>query len=164
MDTTDIIQLSTAFVGAFGFALFFNVNLRYVLPASLGGLITWIIYWVLHKVMSAIFLPSVIASIFAAIFAEFSARKTHVPTATFFIISIIPLVPGRGLFYTMSAAVNADWTGVTSYAIPTLQFVAGIAIGICVVTAAVQTWQYAKRRMQRILERRKRREQARHSS
>ncbi len=161
MDSFALMQLAMAFVGAVGFSLFFNVSPRYILPASLGGLVTWVIYWALNAMLKSLFIPSMIASIFAAIYAELAAKRYHVPTATFFIIAIIPLVPGRGLFYTMSAAVNADWVDMSAQAIPTLQLIAGIAIGICIVTAAVQTWVYAKERMVRILERRKRREDAR---
>lgn len=147
MDTYALIQLICAFTGAVGFALFFNVNARHVLLASLGGLVTWAIYWTLNQVMGQIFAPCLIASTFAAAWAEIMARIFRMPTTAFFIIAVIPLVPGRGLFYTMSDAVNANWSAFATDSATTLFFVAGIACGICLVTAFTQTVRYGRAKL-----------------
>lgn len=151
MDAAALLQLAMSFVGALGFALFFNVTPKHVAAASVGGVLTWLIYWLIHQVAGAIFLPCLVASTFAAIYAEAIARACKVPTSVFFIIAVIPLVPGRGLFYTMSNAVHGDWLMCADFAIATLQFAAGIALGICLVTAAVQTASYGRARMRRAL-------------
>ena len=39
-----LIQLATAFLGAFGFSLMFGLRRRYVFAASLGGLLAWAVY------------------------------------------------------------------------------------------------------------------------
>lgn len=153
MDTQALLQLAMSFVGALGFALFFNVTPRHILAASLGGILTWLLYWILNQAIGGIFIPCLIACTFAAIYAEAAARRCKVPTSVFFIIAVIPLVPGRGLFYTMSNAVNGMWDACTANALATLQFAAGIALGICLVTAAVQTAEYGKERMKRMLAR-----------
>lgn len=152
MDAAAILQLAMSFVGALGFALFFNVSPRYIFPASVGGLFTWLVYWLLNAAFGGVFLPCLVASTFAAVFAEVAARICKVPTSVFFIIAVIPLVPGRGLFYTMSTVVSADWASCGQYAISTLQFAAGIALGICLVTAAFQTGKFVKRRLRRATE------------
>ncbi len=144
------MQLVMSFVGALGFALFFDVRPRHILPASIGGLITFAVYWVMLQLMGQLFLPSVIASAVAAAYAEVVARISRVPSTAFFIISVIPLVPGRGLFYSMSDAVNANWAALSTDSMNTLLTAAGIAAGICIVTACVQTWEYAKRRIARL--------------
>lgn len=150
MDTYALIQLITSFVGALGFALFFNVNPKHIPIASLGGLLTWAVYWLINQAMGQIFVPCIIASVFAASYAEITARICRVPTTVFFIISVIPLVPGRGLFYTMSAVVNADWASFATNSTATLQFAAAIACGICIVTAFVQTWKYGRAKLKRL--------------
>lgn len=151
MDAATILQIAMSFVGALGFALFFNVSAKHIPAASIGGLLTWLIYWICNQWFGGIFLPCLVASTFAAIYAEAIARACKVPTSVFFIIAVIPLVPGRGLFYTMSGAVRGDWSACGEFAIATLQFAAGIALGICLVTAAVQTWKYVKRRMRHLV-------------
>lgn len=150
MDAYAITQLVTSFLGALGFAWFFNVNPRHIPIASVGGLLTWTVYWVLYQTMGQIFLPCIVASTFAAAYAEVIARICHVPTTVFFIISVIPLVPGRGLFYTMSAVVGADWSAFAANGSATLLFAAGIAGGLCIVTACVQTWKYGRAKVERL--------------
>lgn len=147
MDAYALIQLATSFLGALGFALFFNVSIRRIPIAAIGGLLTWAIYWALFQLMGQIFVPCVIASTFAAAYAEIAARLCRIPTTVFFIIAVIPLVPGRGLFYTMSDAVNANWDRFAVDSTSTLLFAAGIAAGICIVTACVQTWKYGQRKL-----------------
>ena len=93
-----LFKIAITFIAALGFALFYNVRKCHVLYATIGGVITWIIYYILHS-MDAGLLPScLIASMFAAIYAEVLAHIYKTPTAVFFLISVIPLVPGRGLY------------------------------------------------------------------
>ena len=150
MDAYAVIQLVTSLVGALGFALFFNVNPRCIPAASIGGLLTWAVYWLANQAMGQIFVPSIIASTFAAAYAEVAARICRVPTTVFFIIAVIPLVPGRGLFYTMSAVVNADWASFATNGSATLQFAAAIGAGICIITAIVQTWKYGRAKLRHL--------------
>ena len=66
MDFPFPIMLLVTLVASLGFALFFNVNKRRIIPATLGGVFTWAIYYVLSLYIEGIFIPVVIASIFAA--------------------------------------------------------------------------------------------------
>ena len=140
MDLPFPIMLIVTLVASLGFALFFNVNKRHVASATLGGVLTWAIYYVFMQILDDLFVSTTIASIFAATYAEVLARITKTPVAVYFIIAVIPLVPGRGLYYTMYNAVSGNIDLCASYAIATLLYAAGIAVGICVVTAVVQTW------------------------
>lgn len=140
MDYPFPIMLLVTLIAALGFALFFNVNKRHIASAVLGGMITWAIYYALSQVIDGVFIPCMVASIFAAVYAEALARITHTPVAVFFIISVIPLVPGRGLYYTMYNAVSGNISECLDYGHATILFAAGIAVGICIVTAVVQTW------------------------
>lgn len=140
MDFPFPIMLLVTLIAALGFALFFNVNKRHIIPATLGGVITWAVDYLLMAHIGGVFIPCVIASICAAIYAEACARITKTPVAVFFIISVIPLIPGRGLYFTMYNAVSGNISDCLGYATMTLFYAAGIAAGLCVVTAVVQTW------------------------
>lgn len=135
-----LFKIAITFIAALGFALFYNVRKCHVLYATIGGVITWIIYFILHS-MNAGLLPScLIASMFAAVFAEILAHVYKTPTAVFFLISVLPLVPGRGLYYTMFYAVSTNWEQCGAFALSTFESAAGIALGICAIGAVVQTW------------------------
>lgn len=127
-------------VASLGFALFFDVRPRHVPAATLGGLLTWSVFDACAAGLGGVFVPCVLASTFAAVYSEALSRALRVPNAVFFIVSVIPLVPGRSLYYTMYNAVAGDFGACASFAVSTLLYAAGIAAGICLIAAVVQTW------------------------
>ena len=124
-------QLVAAFFGAAGFAMIFHLPRKHLLAASIGGILSWAIYLAVGTVASGIFLPALIASAFSAFYAEALARWRNVPSLLFIIPTVVPLIPGAPLYYTMSFAVAADWPQVVEYALRTGQFALGIAAGMC---------------------------------
>lgn len=65
-----MIQLLTSFTGSLGFCLVFHLRRRYLLPASLGGVLTCGVYLAAASALDGILLPTLIASAFAALYAE----------------------------------------------------------------------------------------------
>lgn len=140
----EILQLIMAIPASLGFGLFFNLRRRLLLPATFGGFLSWGVYLFCTKLLEGIFFPCLIASAVAALYAELLARHYHAPASIFFIVAVIPLVPGRPLFYTMSAAVQANWAECYDFGMMTLQYAAAIAIGISVIWAAFEVIEQAK--------------------
>ena len=126
-----IIQLLTAFLGAFGFALLFQLRKRLLIAASIGGLINWGAYLLLNPLFNNDFIPCFIAAAVAVLYCELSARIFKAPVTLFLTTAIIPSVPGGSLYYTMSSIVKKDWASFKSYGITTAEFALGIAAGIC---------------------------------
>ncbi len=133
-----VVQVAAAFVGSMGFALIFHLPRRYLLVASVGGMLAWCVYLLLYRNGAGVFLSALAASAFAALWAEILARGFKAPSLLFVIPAVIPLIPGAPLYYTMSFAVQADWATSGSYLLRTLWFALGIAAGMC-VTWAVET-------------------------
>ena len=140
---TPLVQIATALPASLGFALFFNVRKSLLAVATLGGVLTEGLYLALYisNTWEGVFIPTLIAAGFAAVYAEALSHRLNVPTSVLFIIAVIPLIPGRGLYYTMQSAVLQSWTACGEFALLTAQFASGIAIGIVIVWAIVQTWQ-----------------------
>ena len=129
------IQLVTAFLGALGFALLFGLHKRHLFFASLGGMITWGIYLSVHSVLKSPFLANLAASVFAVSLAEALAHWRKCPATLFVMPSIVPLVPGSSLYYTMSYAVQNDFETAHVFGHQTLITALAIAAGISFVTA-----------------------------
>ena len=146
MDFPFPIMLLVTLVASLGFALFFNVNKRRIIPATLGGVFTWAIYYVLSLYIEGVFIPVVIASIFAAVFAETMSRITHTPVTGFFIISVIPLIPGRALYYTMYYAFRKDIEVSFSHASEAIITSLGIAVGLLISMTLWGIWRQARNR------------------
>jgi len=132
---TVLIQLITAFISSLGFSLLFGMRRRFIIPASLGGMLTWGVYLLCAALIPGIFMPCFIASAYAVFYAEFLARMLKVPATLFVIPAVIPLVPGSYLYYAMDSAVHGDSPAAGEYGSKALVFALGIAAGLSVVTA-----------------------------
>ena len=115
-----ILQLVMAFVGSLGFAMLFRLRQSLWVSASLGGVICWGGYLL-------------VASALSAVYADFLAARKRAPVPLFLIPSVVPLIPGSTLYYTMSAAVQGNTEEVSHYGSLTLQYALSIAGGICIV-------------------------------
>ena len=125
-----IVQLLTSFTGALGFCLVFHLRRRYMFAASLGGLLTCGVYLAAASIWSGILLPTLTAAAFAALYAEFLAWFMGAPATLFLIPALlIPLVPGRPLYYAMYYAVQQDMDLSADFARQTALYALGIALG-----------------------------------
>ena len=131
-----MIQLLTSFTGSLGFCLVFHLRRRYLLPVSLGSVLTCAVYMAASRGMDGILLPTLIAAAFAALYAEVLAWLLHAPTTLFLTIAlVIPLIPGRTLYYTTYCAVRHEMALAQDYAAQTAQYALGIALGASLVWA-----------------------------
>lgn len=140
-----IIQLITGMLGSVGFALMFGLKARYLPDAAVGGLLCWGLYLVGMHFWDQIFLAGLLASAFSALYGEIMARIRKAPATLFFITAIIPLIPGRALYYTCSNAVMRDWDGAKEFANLTLQYALSIAAGACIIWAITITIENIKK-------------------
>ena len=101
-----ILQFFAAFIGAAGFGFLFHLQFKHIFPAALGGVLTWVIYVIANIWGFDVFISSLFASAFAAIYSEVIAKIRKAPTTLFLIISVVVLIPGGSLYYTMSYAVH----------------------------------------------------------
>jgi uncharacterized membrane protein YjjB (DUF3815 family) len=133
--TQELLQLFYAFLGSLGFALLFKLKLKRLVIASLGGILCWGVYLIMIYFNAGIFASTLIAAIFASLYSEILARILKAPTTVFIIPAVVPLIPGSALYYTMQCAVLSDSAGVKHYALATLLYIAGIALGLSIVSA-----------------------------
>ena len=152
MTSTELLQILTGFLGALGFAILFNIRGKKLIFSALGGFLSWALF-VLFKYLTLnepirYFLVAVLISVYA----EILARLLKTPTTTFVISSLIPLIPGGSLYYTMSSAFRGDVTGFLDKGLATLQLAVALALGIVLNTATVKmtlhTIEHFKRKRQ----------------
>ena len=132
---TVIIQLVTALISAFAFGLLFGMKPRFLMPAALGGMLTWGVYLLAAHYIDGDFMPCFIAAAYAIVYAEFLARMLKTPATLFVLPAVIPLVPGSFLYYAMSGAVRGDTASAAAFGTRTLVTALAIAAGLSVVTA-----------------------------
>jgi len=128
-----ITQLITSMLGSLGFAMIFNLHKKYMIAASLGGMICWVSYLITYFLENDVFISALVASATATLYAEFMARFLKVPTTVIFVSSIVPLIPGSSLYYTMSHAVSGETELFSEFGIRTIHYILGITCGISII-------------------------------
>lgn len=131
---TALVQTFTGFLGSLGFGILFNVRGKRLVAASLGGLISWALFLILGLWISDEVLRYFIVSVAVSVYCEIMARLLKTPTTTFLMTGLIPLIPGGGLYYTMTNAFSGDLTGFTERGFHTLSLAVALALGVIVTT------------------------------
>ncbi len=131
--------LFISFISSVGFALMFNMPSKWILPSSLGGLLTWAAFLLCQKVLGpTIFGPCFISSVFAALWAFGLARFSKNPFGMYFMIAVVPLIPGSGLYYTIFNMSQGNAEAAQHFAQVTAEYALAITFGISIVWTGIE--------------------------
>ena len=136
-----IMQLVTAFIGSWGFAMLFHVRREKLLLASLGGLLAWGAYLLMGFVSDQDVVRYFFASVALTVYAETMARVVKCPATLFLITAAIPLVPGGSLYRTMQFFMQNDLDAFSRQALTTMLLAVAIAVGMLFPTSVFQLLQ-----------------------
>lgn len=129
-----MVMIVTAAAGTLGYCLLINVKRNKIVYGCLGGVVSTFLYCVCVEAGLTPLLQNLIPAAVVTLYAEVLARVVKAPATVFLIPSIIPLVPGGRLYYTMRAIVDGDADSAKIYAMETIVIALGIAVGIVVIS------------------------------
>ena len=132
MTVTEIVQITSGFVGSIGFATLFNIRGKKFIAVSVGGLISWFLFVVLSRWIPSEPINYFVVACSISAYSEIMAIVLKTPAATFVTTSLIPLIPGGSLYYTMSHAFSGNSELFLQKAISTLKLSAALALGIII--------------------------------
>lgn len=139
-----LLQIATGFIGSIGFAVLYNIRgIRFVF-ASLGGLFSWSAFLGLGFLVQSEIARYFIVAALISLYAEIMARVLKTPTTTFIITSLIPLIPGSSLYYTMTNAFLGNGGDFIARGIMTLSLSGALAAGIIVIAGLAKIFKRAK--------------------
>lgn len=126
-----LFQLIPALISSVGFALVFNLRLKYLPYIAFGGLAAWGIY-IFFELQFGIgaFWCSLIAGFFADFISQILARIKKTPATLFLVPTFIPLIPGSTLYYASYFLLQNDYKQFGHYVLVTALVVLGMALGI----------------------------------
>ena len=142
----DATMILMAALGSLAFGVLFNVHGKKLLAITLGGAVSWlfVIFFGYLGVDEAT--SYFLVALLVSLYAETLARLLKAPTTVFIIPSLIPLIPGSSLYYSMAYALGGERELFADKAISTLKLAAALAVGIVVATVLTQLflkiWQY----------------------
>ena len=130
-----LLQVIMAFFGTIGFGMVFRSRGRKLFLAGLGGMLAWTLFLLLGRWIESEPIRYFIVSVIISIYAEVLARICKTPAGTFGILSLVPLVPGGGLYYSADYALSGDMQAFAAKALSTLSLTAMLSVGIVLVAA-----------------------------
>ncbi|MBE6928067.1 MAG: threonine/serine exporter family protein [Ruminococcaceae bacterium] len=139
------ITCFVSFVACAGFVIVFNVHGYGSILCALGGAITWGAYCIASALGCHMLMCCFAASCVAAAFSEIMARVRKYPAISYLLISLLPLIPGAGIYYAAQQAIRGNMDLAADYGLETLSTAGVMAAGILVVSTAVRMWTTHKR-------------------
>lgn len=124
-----------AAMSATGFALLFNVPKRSIPKAALAGGLGWMPFIYFTEIFNSILGATFMAALVVGVMSEIFARWFKEAVTVFIIPAIIPLVPGAGMYYSMIAILQSDYSRFATVATETLFIACSISAGILIVSS-----------------------------
>lgn len=134
MTHTEIVQIIAGGIGSLGFAVLFNIRGKRLIAAAFGGFLSWLLFVIFSYFTKNEPLNYFFVAMLLTLYAEVMARVLKTPTTTFITTSLIPLIPGGSLYYTMAYAFASDSENFILKGTYTLQLASALALGIIVAT------------------------------
>lgn len=135
MSTQTLVQLITGAAGSVSFGILFHIKKQYLPLAAAGGFLSWLVFLMGKALWGGVFLPSLLSSFVVDVYAEILARICKETSTSFFVISVIPLIPGSTLYYCMNSILESNTIQALSYGRDTFLFAFGIAAGMSIAWA-----------------------------
>jgi len=133
------IEVFCAAFATFFFGIIFNLTGKKLFYSSFAGGLGWFSYLLFfnefHFTKTASFL---ISAIIITVFAEIIGKWKRVTVTSTLIPALIPLVPGGGIYYTMSFLVENKFQESLEKGRETIFLTVALAIGIFLVSTFTQ--------------------------
>ena len=128
------------FIGCVGFSVYYNIHGPGILVCTVGGVLTWSTYLVIQDLGIGLIYANFIGGIVASVYAEVMARVRRFPAISYLVVSLFPLLPGAGIYYTITYAVQNDMARFAAKGYQTAVIAAALALGILLVSTAFRIW------------------------
>ena len=132
------IQCAVSLIGCIGFAILFNVHGFGVFICAIGGMLTWAVYLIAKELGGGIIGANFWAALFASAYSEIMARIRKYPAISYLVVSVFPLLPGAGIYYTVSYALERNMEQALHKGLETAAIAGVMAVGILMVSTAVR--------------------------
>ena len=134
------LQCLFSFIGCVGFAILFNIHGPGGLLCALGGAISWLVYCLVLEFGGGDIAAYFWAALAASAYSEIMARIRKYPAISYLVVSIFPMIPGAGVYYTMNYAVRGDMEMFASKGMHTAAIAGIMAVGILLASTIFRVY------------------------
>ena len=125
-----LVQCLFAFVGCLGFTILFNIQFPGGFLCMLGGALSWGAYCIALEIGGSELAAYFWSALFASVYAETMARIRRFPAISYLVVSVFPMIPGAGVYYTMTYAVQGEMELFAAKGMFTAAIAGIMAVGI----------------------------------
>lgn len=143
IDHSLVITCLSSLAGCIGFSILFNIHGPGGALCALGGVLTWVVFDQVFRYSGNEMIAYFLGSFFASVYAEVMARIRKYPAISYLVVSLFPLIPGAGIYYTMNYAVHGEMERFAAQGMHTAAIAGVMAVGVLLVTTIVRlcyTW------------------------
>ena len=119
-----------ALVGCAGFAILFNIHGPGSILCAIGGMLSWAVYLIALKIGCGDILAYFWSALFASVYSETMARIRRYPAISYLVVSIFPMIPGAGAYYSMHYAIQGKMDLFAQQGTHTIAIAGILAVGI----------------------------------
>ena len=127
-------QALAVFVGCCGFCILFNVHGHGLALCILGGAAAWMVYLLCRALGCDVYGANLFAAVLAALYAEIMARVRRCPAMPYLVIATLPMLPGAGVYYTMSLGLEGSMMEAVGKGLETIGIAGSLAVGILLIS------------------------------
>jgi len=121
-----------------GFSIVFNIQLKDLPFAALGGVIVRVVHILFKLAFPAYaFAYTIFAAFFAALYSEILAITKKEPSTLYLYPSIVPLIPGDLFYYTALGIIWGNWEIVKGFGPDLALCLVGISVGFVLCSTIV---------------------------
>lgn len=138
MLTDYILPCLWAFAACVGFGLVYNIRGVGILICGLGAALGWLVYLLALDLGAIDVLAAFVAAMAIGVYSELMARVRRCPVTGYLQVALLPLVPGAGIYYTMSYCVEGETELFLSTLLHTLGMAAALSVGAMLVSSVLR--------------------------
>lgn len=133
-----LITALGSLIGCIGFSILFNIHGPGGLLCALGGVVTWVVFDLILKAGAGEMFAYFSGAFLASVYAEVMARVRKYPAISYLVVSLFPLIPGAGIYYTMYYAVHGNMERFAAEGTRTGAIAGVMAVGVLLVSTIVR--------------------------
>ena len=134
------VQCLFALISCIGFAILFNIHGHGMFLCAVGGMLAWAVYCIVLELGYSDILAYFWSALFSSVYSEVMARIRKYPAISYLVVSIFPMIPGAGVYYTMNYAVQGEIELFASKLMHTAAIAGIMAVGILLGSTAFRMY------------------------
>lgn len=124
-----IRALLSSFLGTLGFAVLLHSPKRAIIPASIVGALAYVLYWIIGQIGAPEYVAVFLGALAGSLAAQWLARRMRMIATIFVLLSIVPAVPGLGLYRCMEL-LGANSPEAVSVGVSAMVTIVMIVLGL----------------------------------